>query len=202
MNKNFGKSVENIWNDLRPMTKRMLKVALGPGKLTSKQKFTYDAHSDWELSKLLKALDDRVSDPSARSEPGKLKELANLADVCAGVLEARTESAEVFIQLAKRALAKNDFERIDRLADVLFERFSAGEVAEVIRQTELAQIRAIAYETLAVFPTTLILPLLDDPLYFEIACNVLEQQAIEFESDEARAVLEHLDSEFGFEDDR
>ena len=71
----------------------------------------------------------------------------------------------------------------------------------MIRQTEMAQIRAIAYETLAVLPTTLIVPLLEDPLYFEIACNALEQQAIEFESDEARKVLDHLGNEFDLEDD-
>jgi len=201
INKNFGKRVENIWNDLRPMTKKMLEGALSPGKRGAKQKFSYDAHADWELSNLLKALDEQVRDPEASKDTGKLREIATLANVCAGVLESQTESAEVFIQLAKRALARNDFNRIDKLADVLFDRFSAGEIAEVIRQTEMAQIRAIAYETLAVLPTTLIVPLLEDPLYFEIACNALEQQAIEFESDEARKVLEHLGNEFDLEDD-
>lgn len=202
MNKNFSKNVENIWNDLRPVTRQMLKLAMNPGKITAKQKFNYDAHSDWELSNLLRALDDQVRNQSKAKDTGRLRDLANLASVCADVLEARTESAEVFIQLAKRALAKNDFVKIDKLADILFERFSAGEIAEIIRQTELAQIRAIAYETLAVLPTTLVVPLLEDPLYFEIACNVLEQQAIEFESDEARAVLEHLDSELDYDDER
>lgn len=201
MNKNFGERVENIWKDLRPMTKKMLEGALSSGKRGAKQKFSYDAHADWELSNLLKALDEQVRDPESSKDTGKLREIATLANVCAGVLESQTESAEVFIQLAKRALARNDFNRIDRLADILFDRFSAGEIAEIIRQTEMAQIRAIAYETLAVLPTTLIVPLLEDPLYFEIACNALEQQAIEFESDEARKVLEHLGNEFDLEDD-
>jgi hypothetical protein len=43
-----------------------------------------------------------------------------------------------------------------------------------------------------------IVPLLDDPLYYEIARNALEQQAFEYESEEAREILEQL--EFGFED--
>ncbi|REJ79101.1 MAG: hypothetical protein DWQ47_06570 [Acidobacteria bacterium] len=201
MNKNFGKRVENIWKDLRPVTKQMLEGAMRPGKLTKRLKFSYDAHSDWELSSLLNALDEQVKDTSLSEQPKDLRAIRNLADVCAGVLEARTESAEVFIQLTRRALARNDFERVDKLADILFERFTAGETAEVIRQTELAQIRAIAYETLAVLPTTLVVPLLEDPLYFEIACNVLEQQAVEFESEEARLVLEHLGEEMDLEGD-
>jgi hypothetical protein len=39
----------------------------------------------------------------------------------------------------------------------------------------------------------LIVPLLDDPLYFEIGCMVLEQQAIEFENEEASDILEQID---------
>ena len=201
MNKHFGKRVENIWKDLRPMTKKMLEGALKKAKPANKQKFSYDAHADWELSNLLTALDEQVQDPEARKDSTGYREIADLANVCAGLLAARTESAEVFIQLAKRTLKRNDFAGIDKLADILFERFSAGEIAEIIRQTEMAQIRAIAYETLAVLPTTLVVPLLDDPLYFEIAVNVLEQQAMEFESDQARAVLEHLDSGMDYEED-
>lgn len=201
MNKHFGKTVENIWKDLRPMTKKMLEGALKKTKPAGKQKFSYDAHADWELSSLLTALDEQALEPEARKDSARLREISDLANVCAGLLEARTESAEVFIQLAKRTLKRNDFAAIDKLADILFERFTAGEIAEIIRQTEMAQIRAIAYETLAVLPTTLVVPLLDDPLYFEIAVNVLEQQAIEFESVEARAVLEHMDSGMDLEDD-
>lgn len=187
--KNFGKQVETVWKDLRPMTKKMLVRALKTS--LKKSTFSYDAHSDWELSNLLNALDHEVGQKSPKRDSDR--ELRDLAEICASVLESQTESAEVFIQLANRALARNDFSKIDELADVLFERFSAGETAEVIRQTKLPQIRALAFETLAVLPVTLITPLLDDPLYFEIACNVLEQQAVEFDSDEARQVLGQLD---------
>ncbi len=187
--KNFGEQVETIWKDLRPMTRKMLVKALKTN--LKKQTFSYDAHSDWELSTLLNALDLEVQQKDPKQN--NALQLRNMAEICASVLESQTESAEVFIQLAKRALARNDFAKIDVLADVLFERFSAGESAEVIRQTNLPQIRAIAFETLAVLPVTLITPLLEDPLYFEIACTVLEQQAVEFDSDEARLVLEQLE---------
>lgn len=200
MIKNFGEQVETIWKDLRPITKELLVKAIKTNKVANKQKHTYDARADWEISSLLDALDEQAKDSNIETDTTKLRDINHLAAICANVLEEQTESAEVFIQLAKRALARNDFNKIDKLADALFDRFTAGEIAEIVRQTDLAQIRAIGYETLVVLPTTLIEPLLDDPLYFEIACNVLEQQAIEFESDEARIILEQLESGFSFDD--
>jgi len=61
----------------------------------------------------------------------------------------------------------------------------------------MPQIRAIAYETLALLSVPAIANLLDDPLYSDIAANALEQKAFEYESDEARDVLEQFDSESG-----
>ena len=193
--KNFGARVESVWEGLRPLTKKMLVGAIEANPTAPKQKFSYDAHADWELSRLLSALDEQTKDPEIRQYVGKLAEIKILAETCADVLEAQTESAEVFIQLATRALERNDFKKIDVLADILFERFSAGEIAEIIRQTELAQIRAIAYETLALMPTQYILPLLDDSIYYEIVRNALEQQAFEFDNEEARQIIEELEFE-------
>jgi hypothetical protein len=193
--KDFGARVESVWEGLRPMTKKMLTGAVEASPSASKQKFSYDAHADWELSRLLSALDEQTKDASIRQKPEKLREIKLLAETCADVLQAQTESAEVFIQLATRVLERNEFKKIDALADILFERFSAGEIAEIIRQTELAQIRAIAYETLALLPTAHILPLLDDSIYFEIVRNALEQQAFEFDNEEARQFLEQLEFE-------
>jgi len=187
--------VESVWEGLRPLTKKMLVGAIEANPTAPKQKFSYDAHADWELSRLLSALDEQTKDPEIRQYVGKLAEIKILAETCADVLEAQTESAEVFIQLATRALERNDFKKIDVLADILFERFSAGEIAEIIRQTELAQIRAIAYETLALMPTQYILPLLDDSIYYEIVRNALEQQAFEFDNEEARQIIEELEFE-------
>ncbi len=192
INKNYGTQVADIWEGLRPMTKKMLVGAMKTNNYVNKQKITYDAHADWELSRLLTALDEQAKDKRSKT-PENLNEINHLAEVCANFLESQTETAEVFIQLAKRVLARNDFNKFDHLGDVLFERFSAGEIAEIIRQTNLAQIRAICFETLAVLPVTLIVPLLDDPLYFEIGCVVLEQQAIEFENDEAGEILEQME---------
>jgi hypothetical protein len=114
------------------------------------------------------------------------------------VLESQSASAEVFIQLAEREIRTNNYKRLDQLADLLAERYSAGEIAEIIRQTEAPQIRAIAYETLAMLPVQNITPLLDDLLYAGIATSALEQKAFEFDSDEARDLLEQLDAENRF----
>lgn len=197
MIKDFGARVESVWEGLRPLTKKMIAGAVEASQTSAapKQKFSYDAHADWELSRLLSALDEQTKDASIRQNSEKLREIKVLAEACADVLQAQTESAEVFIQLATRVFERSDFAKVDVLADILFERFSAGEIAEIIRQTELAQIRAVAYETLALLPTAYIVPLLDDSIYYDIVRNALEQQAFEFDNEEARQVLEQLEFE-------
>lgn len=186
-----------VWEGLRPMTKKMLVGVLqernGNTSVSPAQKFSYDTHADWELSRLLSVLDEQAKDAEVKKNTAKLREIKQLAETCASVLQAQTESAEVFIQLAERIIQRNDFDKLDRLADVLAERFSAAEIAEIIRQTELAQIRAIAYETLTIMPIQFLLPLLDDALYFEIARNAIEQQAFEFDNEDAQQILEQLE---------
>lgn len=197
MIKNFGARVVSVWEGLRPMTKKMLVGALqaagGHSTNAQTQKFSYDVHAEWELSRLLSALDEQTKDAEVRKDAEKLREIKQLAEACAKVLQTQTASAEVFIQLAERAVQRNDFDNLDRLADVLSQRFAASEVAEIVRQTELAQIRAVAYETLATMPLSNIFPLLDDALYFEIGRNALEQQAFEFDNEEAQQILEQLE---------
>ena len=190
--KDFGARVESVWQDLRPVTKKMLVGAMQTGNAKPNRTFSYDAHADWELSRLLSALDEQANSTEVKKDAEKLRELKQFSGACAKVLEAQTASAEVFIQLAKRAIARNDFKKLDQLADVLMNRFSAGEIAEIIRQTDMAQIRAIAYETLSFMPVSAILTILDDSIYTEIAINALEQQAYEYESEEARDILEQL----------
>jgi hypothetical protein len=63
----------------------------------------------------------------------------------------------------------------------------------------MPQIRAIAYETLSLLPVPAIVPLLDDPLYADIAANALEQKAFEYESEEARDALEQFDNDIASE---
>lgn len=202
MIKDLGARIESVWEGLRPVTKKMIFGALqansGNAPTIQAQKFSYDTQSDWELSRLLTALDEQLKNAEVRKDAEKLAEITELAETLVKVLEAQTESAEVFIQLAERLLKKNDFVKFDKLTDSLAERFSAGEIAEIIRQTDLAQIRAVSFETLSMMPPAKIVPLLDDPLYYEIARNALEQQAFEYDSEEAREVLEQI--EFGFDE--
>lgn len=197
MIKNFGTRVASVWDGLRPMTQKMLEGAMRSGTVTppsnQSSKFSYDAHADWEVSRLLTALDEQASDRELKKDAARLDEIARLAETCVRVLEAQSGSAEVFIQLAERTLKQHDYKKLDELADRLSEKFSAGEIAEIVRQTEMPQIRAIAYETLALLPVPSIAPLLDDPLYADIAANALEQKAFEYESEEARDALEQFD---------
>lgn len=191
--KDLGPAVVSAWDGLRQMTKKMLAGAMHPGgsgTTNPTQKFSYDAHADWEVSRLLTALDEQSRNSTTRKDSEKLDEIKELAETCVRVLEAQSGSAEVFIQLAERALKKHDYSKLDRLSDRLFERFSAAEIAEIVRQSELPQIRAIAYETLSMLPVATLMPLLDDPLYAEIGASSLEQKAFEYESEEARDALE------------
>lgn len=193
--KDLGPRVEKVWDGLRPMTKKMIVGAMQANLNTPKQKFSYDAHADWELSRLLTALDEQAADAEIKKDSEKLSEIQNLAETCTTVLQSQTESAEIFIQLAERALKQNDFRKIDVLADTLSERFSAGEMCEIARQTTNPGIRALAFEALALVPLTALVPLVDDPVYGEIIRKVLELQAFEYESDEAQQILEQLEME-------
>ena len=198
--KDFGSRVESVWEGLRPVTKKMLVRAMQPAVSSPKPKFSYDAQSDWELSKLLLVLDEQAAEKEVRENSDKSRELKELAETVANVLEAQSESAEVFIQLTERALERKDYPQIDKLADTLASRYSAGEMCEIVRQTENPAIRALGYETLALVPTQKLLSLIDDPLYGEIIRNVIEQQAFEFENEQARQVLDQMDSLDGLED--
>jgi hypothetical protein len=193
--KDFGAQVVSVWEGLRPLTKKMLVGAMQTSTPLPKQKFSYDAHADWELSRLLTALDEQTADAEIVKDAEKLSEIKHLAEACAGVLQTQSESAEVFIQLAERALERQDYKKIDELADALFARFSIGEMCEIARQTINPAIRAIAYETLALMPVASLVPMLQDPVYYEIARNTVEQQAFEYESEEARRVIEQLELE-------
>ena len=190
--KDLGPAVVSVWDGLRPMTKKMLAGAMRSGSNSPAQKFSYDAHADWEVSRLLTALDEQSKSVAVRTDSEKLGEIAELAETCVRVLEAQSGSAEVFIQLAERALKKHDYNKLDKLSDRLYERFSAAEIAEIVRQTEMPQIRAIAYETLSMLAVPALVPLLDDPLYTEIGASALEQKAYEYESEEARDALDQF----------
>jgi len=195
--KDFGGQVASVWEGLRPMTRKMLVGALQTGSTTNPKspRFLYDAHADFELSRLLSAIDEQAKSADTRKDAKRLDEMNQLADTCARLLETQSASAEVFIQLAERALKKHDYKKLDALADRLMQKFSAGEIAEIIRQTDSPQIRAIAYETLSSLPVPAVAPLLYDQLYSDIAGAALEQKAFDFESDEAKDALDRFDQD-------
>lgn len=196
--KDFGARVADVWAGLRPTTQKLVVGAMQSSQassFSSNINYSLDVHADWELSDLLTALDERAAEAEARAEPEKFREIRRMANACATVLQAQTESAEVFIQLATRALKRADFVRVDALANSLIERFSAGEICEIVRQADHAAIRALAMEALALVPTGQLLNLIDDPLYAEIARMTLETQAIEYNSEDARMLLEDLAAE-------
>ena len=196
MIKDFGGRVARVWETLRPVTKNLIARELQSSPVPRESNKTfYDAHADLELSSLLAALDEESASKEVRADAEKFGEISLLANTCVRMLEAQSASAEVFIQLATRAIRENDYNRLDRLADRLAERYSAPEIAEIIRQTELPPIRALAYETLAMLPVSTIAPLLDDSLYAEIAAAALEQKAWEFDDEEARLCLEQFDAD-------
>jgi hypothetical protein len=199
--KDLGARVVSVWEGLRPMTRKMIVAALqnvtgstGSTAPNLSKSYSYDAHADWELSRLLTALDEQAADPEVRKNPEKLAEIKRMAKTCADVLEAQTESAEVFIQLAERALNREDYDKLDTLANVLGDRFSVGEICEIARQTSNGAVRALAQEALALMPIPALIPLLDDPLYSGIVRLALEQQAYDYESEDAQELLDELDS--------
>jgi hypothetical protein len=191
MIKDYGSQVESIWEGLRPLTKKMLVGAMTPS--VAKQTFSYDIQADWELSQLLTALDVQLHDADVQKRADKLNEIKQLAQTCVNVLQSQTESAEVFIQLAERYLEDKNYVEIDRLSDIMKDRFSVGEMCEVARQTTNPAIRAIAFETIALMDVEEIIPSLEDPIYEEIARTALEIKAIEYESTEARRILENFE---------
>src|SRR5262249_24965757 len=119
MIKDFGERIASVWEGLRPVTREMLVRALkggNSGGLSPKSpKFSYDAHADWELSRLLSAIDEQSKSAEIRNDSEKLDELKQLADTCVQVLENQTGSAEVFIQLAQRALLDHNYKKLDEL---------------------------------------------------------------------------------------
>lgn len=199
--KDFGARVESVWQGLRPVTKKMLVGAMQANLASPKAKFSYDVQSDWELSELLSALDEQASDSEVKKNTEAYSEIKHLAETVVDVLEEQSESAEVFIQLAERALKQRDYKQIDKITDALLDRFSVGEMCEIVRQTENPAIRALAFETLALMPTQKLLELIDDPLYEDIVRLVIEQQAFEFENEHARQIIEQIDFIDAFSDE-
>jgi hypothetical protein len=200
MVEDFGARVASVWEGLRPTTRSLVERALQAHGAASSGSpspqggsLSYDPRADWELSRLLTALDERAAEADAALlNVEQAGELRRMAETCAAMLQNQTQSAEVFAQLVMRAHRQHDFARIDALADVLSTRFAPTEVCELAR-CPYPVVRALAQETLAQSPTSVLISLLADPVDLEIARDALERQAIEYGSEEARRIVYMLE---------
>ena len=198
----FGGRVASVWEGLRPATRGLVERALqtpatGNTAAPRAASATYDARSEWELSRLLAALDDRAGETSARPGEQPLsaelsRELCHVTEACAAVLHRQARSAEVFAQLLERVLRARDYRRVDALADTLATRLAPTEVCELARHRDPA-VRALAQETLAQTNTSVLIDLLGDPVDAETARVALEAQADEYGLEEARWVVNALE---------
>lgn len=202
----FGARVASVWQGLRPATRSLMEQALraaqAPNENAAASRRTgYDACSEWELSSLLSALDERAgeADSSALSVE-QARELGRMAETCARVLHREARSAEVYGQLLERAIRARDYGHVDALADSLSARLAPSETCELVRHEDPA-VRAIAHEALLQLPTAVLISLLGDPVDAEIARDALEHQADEFDSEEARWVVSALDNADSSRDD-
>lgn len=193
----FGARVTSVWEGLRPVTRSLVEQALvaaqAPQVGPPQARTSYDARSEWELSLLLAALDDRAAESGATPlSDEQSRELDRMAETCAFVLHREGRSAEVFAQLLERALRARDYARVDALADAMSQRLVPTELCELARQPNAA-VRALAHEGLLQTPVAALVPLLGDPVDADIARDALEHLAVEYESEEARWVVNALE---------
>jgi len=204
----FGARVVSVWQGLRPATRSLVERALSAQPhaaaahvATPRPDAAYDARSEWELSRLLAALDERAAEKgSATLSDEQSSALLRMAETCATVLHRGARSAEVFAQLLERALRSKDYTRVDALADVMASRLAPSELCEMARHANPA-VRAVAQETLLQLPTSVLVALLGDPVDADIARAALESQADEYESEEARFVVNALEQVDADEED-
>ena len=190
----LGSRVATVWSELRPATRGFVERALqaGSGNPQPTRNFHYDARADLELSRFLTALDDRIAEKNEDVDLANTVKVKTVAEACAAVLQEKTESAEVFSQLVRRADSQRDYKRIDALADALNSRFPPSELCELARSQD-AIVRELANEALARCPISILATLLSDPVDSETARAALRRQIVEYGSEEARQIVNVLD---------
>lgn len=206
MIEDFGARVASVWEGMRSTTRSLIVGALqsssagAGGAGATRNGSPYDARADWELSRLLAALDERATEEGASLNAEQARELRRMAETCAVVLQHQTQSAEVFAQLVERAFGLHDYARIDALADALAARFAPSEVCELARSPHVV-VRALAQESLAQSPTNVLIGLLADPVDSDVARDALERQAEDYGSEQARQIVHLLNQADMAEDD-
>jgi hypothetical protein len=198
----FGARVASVWQGLRPSTRSLVERALTTAAAApqttaaanaSRTDAAYDARSEWELSKLLAALDERADEKTgALLSDEQSRDLLRIAETCASVLHRQARSAEVFSQLLGRALRAKDYKRVDALADVMTARLAPSELCEMARDAS-PSVRAVAQEALLQLPTSTLVSMLGDPVDADTARAALESQADEYDSEEARIIVHALE---------
>ena len=189
----FGARIASVWSELRPSTRGLVERALqSPFTGAQASRIQYDARSDIELSRFLAALDARAAEKTEALDAETGGKLKSVADTCATVLQEKTESAEVFAQLVRRASSQRDYKRIDTLADALNSRFPPSEICELARSGDTI-VRELANEALARCPTSVLTGLLDDPVDSDTAKLALRRQIIEYGSEEARKIVNAIE---------
>lgn len=203
MIEDFGTRVASVWEGLRPVTRSLVERALlsaqtpaaSAANVTASARggASYDARSEWELSRLLAALDERAREKGAMVLSAEQScELLRISETCAAVLHQEARTAEVFEQLLERAFRSRDYRRVDTLADTLTARLAPTETCELARSNN-PMVRAIAHEALLQTPISVLIALLGDPVDADIARAALEYQADEFGSEDARLIVNALD---------
>ena len=195
INEKFGSRVTRAWNDLRPQTRTLLERAWQSTPPAPVESRAYDPRADRELSKLLAALDERTQRKDAGPEDDSARQARRLADTCVQMLTQQTQSAEVFGQLIQRAHERQQFARLDELANGMAIRLAPSELCDMARSQNIV-VRALANEVLTQAPPSLLRALLHDPIDADVARSVLERQAHEFGLEEAKRTLREID-EFG-----
>src|SRR5919107_2517471 len=190
----FGARVASVWQGLRPSTRNLVERALSTpappqqgvvAATASRREKMYDARSEWELSRLLAALDERAEEVGGDAlSAEQSRDLRRMTETCAAVLNREARSSEVFAQLLERALRAKDYARVDEIADVMTARLAPSELCETARHFNPA-VRAVAQEALLQLPTGILVALLGDPVDAETARIIVSalQQADEMEDD-------------------
>ena len=209
MIEDFGARVASVWEGLRPATRGLVERAVlaaqsppvAGAASQGRAGASYDARSEWELSRLLAALDERAAEKGAVVlSIEQSRELLRFAETCAAVLHEEARSADVFAQLLERAFSSKNYRRVDTLADSISARLAPSEVCELARHSNPA-VRAIAHEALLQTPIPVLIALLADPVDADIARAALEYQAAEYGSEEARMIVIALDQADALDDD-
>src|ERR1044072_7410219 len=112
----FGARVASVWQGLRPSTRSLAEGALStpaplqqgpaatPTTTASRRESIYDARSEWELSRLPAALDERAAEVGEETlSAEQSRDLRRMTETCAAVLNREARSSDVFPQLVERA---------------------------------------------------------------------------------------------------